>query len=118
MVTLDLPLAPTVNQLFVMNAGRGKDRRPSPIYTDFQWEAALELKALHPRPRVEGKYSLRFFWPERDRADVDNRIKAATDLLVKHNITDDDRHCVHVSAEKSPDVAPGRMRVEIQEWSR
>ena len=61
---------------------------------------------------------LRFQWPERDRADVDNRIKAATDLLVKEGITDDDRNCVHVSAERSPDVAPGRMHIEISEWTR
>ena len=119
MIVLDLPLAPTTNQLWCMNVGRGgKDRRPSPLYTDFQWEAALELRAMQPKPRIEGKYKLRFQWPERDRADVDNRIKAATDFLVKQNVTDDDRNCVHVSAERSPDVPPGRMKVVVEPWVR
>ena len=118
MIVLDLPLAPTINQCFVMNAGRGKDRRTSPIYTAFQWEAALELKAMQPKPRVEGKYSIRLSWPEKDRADVDGRVKAAMDILVKHGVTDDDRHCVQVSAERSPDVMPGRMKVVIEEWRR
>ena len=117
-ITLDLPLAPTVNQLWCMNAGRGKDRRPTWLYTDFQWETALEIRAMNPKPRVEGKYRARFQWPENDRADVDGRQKAALDILVKLGVTDDDRFCVHVSAERSPDVAPGRMRVQIEEWRR
>jgi Holliday junction resolvase RusA-like endonuclease len=118
-IVLDLPLAPSVNTLWAMNSARpgGKDRRPSPLYSAWQLEAWNELRAINPKPRIEGQYRLRFCWPEKDRADVDARIKAATDLLVKHGVTDDDRLCVHVSAERSPDVLPGRMRVEIEEWT-
>ena len=117
-IVLDLPLCPSTNGLYLNNVGKGhKGRRVAPDYSVWQWSAAVALKAQAPG-FVSGPYQLRIFVPANMRGDVSNRVKAVEDFLVTQSVTPDDRHCVHVSAERSPDVQPGRMRVEITEWRR
>lgn len=108
MLTIDLPEPPGVNQLFT------KDRHISKVYRQWRRDAGWELKSKKLRP-VPGKYTALIELYEKTRKDVDACAKAILDLLVRHKITDDDRHCNDVRQIKTGTVN-GRCRVTVSEW--
>jgi crossover junction endodeoxyribonuclease RusA len=110
-VTIDLPLPPSVNHAYRNVPGRG--RVASRGLKDWKEAAGWELK-LEPRGQVTGPYTLSILVAEKMRGDVDNRIKAVSDLLVEHRITADDRKARGVSCARSPAVAVGRCKVTIE----
>lgn len=110
MTTLDLPTPPSANNLYPGRARRFK----SPAYKAWLVDAGLALNLQRP-DRVAGPYALVLRLPAAMRGDVSNRIKAVEDLLVKHGVTPDDRHCVSSTALRCPDVAKGRCLVVVEE---
>jgi Holliday junction resolvase RusA-like endonuclease len=97
-ITLSLPLPPSVNNLFV-NRRDGKGRYTSPRYKAWQTEAGWEINRQKPG-RVWGDYELHIVLPKM-RGDADNRLKPLLDLLVKHEVTDDDAKCRLITVAKT-----------------
>lgn len=87
--TLDLPLPPSVNNLYanVPKVGRVKTKR----YRTWLNAAGWELKTQRPQP-VVGHYTMTLLLqrPDNRRRDCSNAIKAVEDLLVTHGILSDD----------------------------
>lgn len=87
-----LPMPPSTNRLFRNKAGGG--RAESSAYVDWKGHAGWVLRSQSPRSvrgRVLVVMSIEFAG---GAADVDNRVKAIFDLLVKEKVMDDDRNVV------------------------
>jgi Holliday junction resolvase RusA-like endonuclease len=118
MITLTLPVPPSSNALFrnttVAERSRAlargqkamKGRAKTLAYVSWLNAAGWELKAQLRPPlpqKVPGKVEIeiRMRQPSAS-ADCDNRFKAAIDLLVLHQVIDDDRHVVAASIRWAP----------------
>jgi Holliday junction resolvase RusA-like endonuclease len=108
---LDLPIPPSVNAAYRNVPGRG--RVATDVLKQWKWDAGWELKAQVHIP-VIGPYAIQILVPEEMPGDIDNRCKAAIDLLVAHGITPDDKFMRRVSSERSADVAFGRCVVVVE----
>lgn len=109
MIELDLPIPPSVNRL------HGKANRRvfrTTLYQTWLKSAGWELHISKPG-KIEGPYRIEIGLPATMRGDADNRCKAVLDILVSMNVTDDDRHCQFVSAEKRLGVPQGRCLIKI-----
>lgn len=115
---VSLPIPPSVNSLFGNSPsgrakrGRFKTRR----YKSWIEEAGWELIRQRPRPIV-GPYRV-FITLPKTRADCDNLVKPLLDLLVDHRLTDDDRHCRHVSVTVLPELEKGLAVVSVESIER
>ncbi len=107
-MTLRLPVPPSVNALYANVPGVG--RITSGRYKGWQTQAGWEILVQKPR-RIAGPYTLTITLPRPVRGDVSNRIKACEDILVKHRVTDDDRHCEGVSIRRGYVT---EMEIEIE----
>jgi Holliday junction resolvase RusA-like endonuclease len=96
MASVTLPVPPSVNGLYRNVPGRGRVKTKE--YSD--WFARGYLSLRHQIwEYVPGKVLLCMkVSPQGPLADLDNRIKAAQDLLVKARVIDDDRHVVGLTA--------------------
>lgn len=90
---LDFAPPPSVNALFYSNHRKTKEYRDWQEY--FGWRLA-QAKA----PSFTGAYVVELVLTRIVRGDVDNRLKALLDTLVKFNVTPDDRHCVSATAKR------------------
>lgn len=87
-VTLTVPAPPSANKLFKsIDGGR---RAKSKDYKDWLLHAGWQLRAQRPG-HISGRVML-LIAVERlsHTADIDNRVKALLDLLVKNQVIDDD----------------------------
>lgn len=109
-VTFTLPVPPSVNQLFrnVPGQGRVKTR----VYDDWQGHARTSLRLQNISP-IKGQV-LVLFGVERQSlaADIDNRIKAMLDVIVKAKIIRDDSNVTAFAAAWLP-AANGLAHVQI-----
>lgn len=105
----DLPLGPSVNQMFPGKARRFKSRE----YRSWISEAGWTIRAHRPPPMRMGPYSVLIRVPEKMRGDPDNRIKAVVDLLVTNSVTPDDKHAHRITVERHPEAYPGRCVVYV-----
>lgn len=99
-IILKLPPPPTVNNLF-FSVGRKRVR--SKRYRAWQTEAGWELQ----RQRlgcIGGPWEIDIALPAALRGDCDNYSKAILDLLVKHRVVDDDKHCQRLTIAKAVTV--------------
>lgn len=110
MTTITLPRPPSTNGLY-KNIARGRARTKA--YDKWIREAGQQIILQNPAP-VTGPVRLFLSVEKRGkvREDIDNRIKACADLLVKHEIIDDDRNVQSVWAEWSHDVEGCRVTIE------
>lgn len=109
-VTLSLPMPPSANDLFKNRPGKGRVK--TRVYDDWLGHAGWVLKAQRPH-KISGPFlTVHSFERTSAQADVDNRIKAVHDLLVKHAVTDDDRFLVGSLLAWAP-AASKMMRVMI-----
>jgi crossover junction endodeoxyribonuclease RusA len=104
MITLVLPLPPSVNAAY--RNVRGKGRAKTQKYRD--WEADAGVYLMQQREwksqKVNGSYELDIRLPENIKGDIDNRIKCVSDLLVSVGAVEDDKHARRVSIERHADV--------------
>lgn len=114
MITVTLPLPPSANALFVNAPGRGRFK--SAAYkswlTEAGWCVQTPTRYATVR-RVAGPYTLTITVPATMRGDIDNRVKAISDLLVKHGITDDDRAADAVTVRRGATPSAQQCIVEI-----
>ena len=94
MISVTLPFPPSLNNLFVNVAGKG--RRPSERYKSWQVVAQTESmvqRVRWPAQRISGPIEITItLQRDRRRMDLDNGAKAVIDTLVKMNVIDDDRN--------------------------
>jgi Holliday junction resolvase RusA-like endonuclease len=109
LVTLTVP--PAANNLFATSRD-GRRRFKSKRYTAWIETAGKEILSQGPKP-ISGPYKAFISLPK-IRGDADGRIKPLLDLLVKHQLTPDDRHCKHVSVTVIPDLEPGYAVVAVE----
>jgi crossover junction endodeoxyribonuclease RusA len=96
-IRLTIPTPPSVNALYGRRKGGGVYLKPK--YRAWKTEAGWQIMA-QDWVGIVGPYTLMLAVPM--IGDADNRIKAASDLLVSLGVTDDDRHCLSALATKEP----------------
>lgn len=109
-VYLELPLAPSVNQIWRGGKGRVFKSRK---YVDWITEAGLTLSAQLKGKRVPGFVGvvIKCVKPDRRKRDISNLIKATEDLLVSMNVIDDDSLVQRLEIEWVPVGAPMQIWV-------
>lgn len=110
-ITVNLPVPPSLNNIFVTAGNR---RVRSQDYNAWLAEAGWRLQAQKPG-RVVGPFSADLELPAGTRGDISNRYKVAADLLVKHGVTDDDRHEQDVRIRRSAEVTEARITIRSVE---
>lgn len=110
-VTLNLPLPPSVNNMFVTVPKRGRVR--SEGYCRWHKLAFDELGLQKPG-KIAGRFSVVITAGRINRrSDIDNRIKGILDLL-KGVVIEDDAMCERVSAGWSDEVPAERVTVIVR----
>lgn len=110
-VSLELTLPPSINRAYRNVQGRG--RVATDDLKNWKRNAGWEIH-LARCGRVTGPYTLSILVPSTMRGDVDNRIKAISDILVAHTVTPDDRMAKRMSVERSSDVRRGCCLVTVE----
>jgi Holliday junction resolvase RusA-like endonuclease len=112
-LTIELPLPPTTNNLFINSRGGG--RVLSVRYRDWKPLAAARLKHLPPVTEYPVAITYRIIWGKGWRAnwDVSNREKAATDALVEAGVLQGDS-CLYVCRTVSEIVDPGNRKLPVR----
>lgn len=82
MTKLELPFPPSANNLFA-NGKKGRYRTKE--YDKWLEVAGLKVQSQRPRP-VLGRAFVSIELDDRETGDVDNRIKACMDVLVKQGV--------------------------------
>ena len=96
MITLTLPIAPSVNRLWRIS---GKRMYKSPEYKAWLDEAGWMVKQ-QTRQTIDGEYAIHIrALRSNRRRDLDNLLKATSDLLVSMKVVEDDSQCVALAAE-------------------
>jgi len=96
MIQFELPLAPSVNALWRIS---GKRMYRTKQYKDWLEEAGWMIKQQN-RSTIDGEYALHIrALRTNKRRDLDNIIKATSDLLVEMRVVEDDSQCVALAAE-------------------
>ena len=97
MIRLELPLAPSANAIF--RSGRGRVYKTN-IYKQWleecSWMIKTQTKESVPRDYILQVVAKR---PDKRRRDLDNLLKATSDLLVRTGIVSDDNFCRAIVAE-------------------
>jgi len=98
MIRLELPLAPSTNRLW--RVGRGGRMYRSAEYLAWLEEAGWMIKE-QTKNQICGSYIIHISAtkPDKRRRDLDNLLKATSDLLVKAKIIEDDSDCKAIAAE-------------------
>jgi len=110
-VTLSLPLPPSVNNMFVTVPKKGRVR--SQDYCRWHKTAFDEMCRQHPG-KIDGAFAIVIRAGRiRRRSDIDNRIKGILDLI-NGVVTADDSNCESVAARWADDVPAERVVVEVR----
>ena len=96
MIQLTLPLAPSANALWRITGSRMYKTK---LYKDWLEEAGWMIKQ-QTKQTIDGEYALHIRAKKTNkRRDLDNILKATSDLLVNLHIVEDDSQCVALAAE-------------------
>ena len=96
MIQIELPLAPSVNALWRIS---GKRLYRTKVYKDWLEEAGWMVRQ-QTRKTIDGEYAIHIrALRSNKRRDLDNLLKATSDLLVELRIVEDDSQCVALAAE-------------------
>lgn len=90
-IVLAIPVPPSVNGLWFNKPGKGRVR--SDRYRTWLNSAGWLVQAQRPG-HMPGRVEIEICLPERNGADLDNRVKATLDLLVAHRIIEGDNNKV------------------------
>ncbi len=108
-VRVCVPVPVSVNAIYSPRAGGGL--RLSDAYSRWIQDAGWRL--LQQRPgRVDGHYQLTMRVPDECSADLDNLIKAASDLLQLHGVVRNDRLASRIVLEWQSESSEAVIEVE------
>lgn len=109
-LAFELPFPPSTNAIWRTAGGRV---HRSASYQEWQIAAGYQLSQQIRSQKVPGPIGieLRFVKPSKRRMDLDNRIKPVLDLLVAHQVIDDDCLVQNISAQWAQDGAPVQVLV-------
>lgn len=114
MITVTLPFPPGVNNLF---ATYGNRRIRTRRYEAWIAEAGARLIKQN-RPRIAGPFhfTLTADRPDNRKRDLDGLAKAPLDLLVKHEVIEDDSlsRSIRLAWSDLPPSKPGRITVQLE----
>ena len=110
-IVLSLPFAPSINRLW--RVGKGKKIYKSRVYEDWIAECQVVIFQAKAIP-VLGKYKLTIeaVRPDKRRRDVDNLIKAVSDVLESTGLIENDCLCEEVIARWVEHGPPMLVTVE------
>lgn len=110
MIVINLPPPPSVNGMYLNIPGRGRIK--SKTYKAWRHEAGWMLQTKHPG-RINGAVDIDILVSDKVRGDLDNRVKGCLDILVAHQVIEDDqkKYVKHVSAKWSKDVEGVRVTI-------
>jgi crossover junction endodeoxyribonuclease RusA len=108
---LSLPFPPSVNRLW--RVGKGKRVYKDPSYTRWISQCEAEIFSLRLTP-ILGSYRLQIdaTRPDKRKRDIDNIIKAVSDVLQHTGIIENDHLCLEVMARWVKDGPPILISVE------
>ena len=117
MITMILPMPPSVNALYANIPGRGRVKTAA--YKGWIKEAGWQAKAGLAHALVKGLPKDEWWWsdvqiPAGAKVDADNPLKAIHDLLVNLQITPDDRLLWGGTYQRHPDVEAKTCRVSLR----
>lgn len=113
-VDLDIPCPPSVNEMYANSKNwKGRGRYKTERYRIWQRAAEWDVKAAVRRTPVQGWSVVCLEVPAEARSDLDNRAKAALDLLRTHGLISDDRYVSTLLLRKNPDIEQGRARLRV-----
>jgi Holliday junction resolvase RusA-like endonuclease len=110
----DLPAPPSTNNLFLNIGGRG-GRIKSPGYRSWIKEAGWQLRLSHPTKIMNTVAVSAALGLASRRPDVDNCLKALLDLLVTHEVIEDDAQVVELSVRVDRCVPAGRAHILVRQ---
>ncbi len=119
-LSLDLPMAPSVNASFANVPGKGRVHTAS--YRAWQKQALASIATQAHGATFPGTFRIAVLASDRELTrprDCDNLAKAIADTLTKAAIipADDYRHMRAISIEWSPELPAGTCRVSVIELS-
>ena len=105
MIRVELPLAPSVNRLW--RVGKGGKMYKSKEYTDWLEEAGWMCRE-QTKDLINGSYLIHIaaVKPDKRKRDLDNLLKATSDLLQRMHIIENDSDCIGIAAEWVLDGPP------------
>ena len=109
MIDVRLPLPPSTNAIW-RKAKHGMIK--SAVYRAWIDAAGWQLKAQRPAS-IFGPSAITLLLPSEMRGDADNRIKAASDLLVTHRLIDDAK-ARRIVLERDEDIEPKTCRIIVE----
>lgn len=106
MITLSLPMPPSVNRLWRIAYDRhGGKRRMIKSERYCTWQQSAHgyylQQGIHRQPKIEGHFRACIVLDEtkRGRSDVDNRAKAVMDALQAFGVISNDKYCDGLTVE-------------------
>jgi crossover junction endodeoxyribonuclease RusA len=101
MIRLSLPYPVSVNAMYANAAGRGRVKTER--YKTWINAAGWALVAARP-VKVAGPYTLEItlFQSDKRKRDIDNVVKPISDLLVEHQLVEDDSLCTRLVVQRIP----------------
>lgn len=101
MIHLSLPYPVSVNAMYANAPGRGRVKTER--YKTWLNAAGWALKSARPS-KVAGAYTLEItlFQSDKRKRDLDNTVKAISDLLVTHQLVEDDSLCTRLVVQRVP----------------
>lgn len=114
MTVVTLPAPPSANRLWRSTANRVYRAEG---YVKWLADAGWTLRAQRP-PRISGDYAMRLLACPKDRRkrDLDNLLKATSDLLVSCGVVEEDSKCRVIEAAwvDETECPKGSIRVAIE----
>lgn len=116
MVLVELPYPPSLNSLYLVNAG-GRGVRKSRAGKDYT--KAVQLMCLR-QPMTDGIVSVEVdvFPPDRRKRDLDNLLKILLDALTDAALIEDDSKIDRLLVKRRDVIRGGRVTVVIKPMER
>ncbi len=114
MITLKLPIPPSVNALYSGNHRRFKSKRYKAWIAEAE-DAIQGEKFTMMSGNIEVTY--RICSPDNRRRDLENYSKALSDFLVDHKIIEDDSNIQRLVMEWADDITPGLSEITIRPYN-
>lgn len=112
MITIRLPVPPSVNQLYRNVKGRGRVKTEA--YRNWIFEACQWQHGQKAYDGLAGRYRLSITVPAKARADLGNLEKAISDFLQSRLFIKNDRMADEINLKRDPDL-DGYCLVTISE---